>query len=83
MTDKELQKLRRPELLSLLLNLKQENETLRAELEKGKEQLSGRELLLENRMNAVFYDDAGHGLNHELSEEINRKIISVFLEEGK
>ena len=47
------------------------------------EKLGGRELLLENRMNAVFYDDAGHGLNHELADEINRKIIRVFLEEGK
>ena len=47
------------------------------------EKLGGRELLLANRMNAVFYDDAGHGLNHELSDEINRKIISVFPEDGK
>ena len=31
------------------------------------EKLGGRELLLENRRNAIFYDDAGHGLNHELS----------------
>ena len=47
------------------------------------EKIGGRELLLGNRMNAVLYDDAGHGLNHELSDEINRKIISVFLEEAK
>ena len=42
------------------------------------EKLGGREILLKNHMNAVFYDGAGHGLNHELAEEINRKIISVF-----
>ncbi len=42
------------------------------------EKLGGREILLKNHMNAVFYDGAGHGLNHELAEEINRKIISIF-----
>ena len=47
MTDKELQKLRRPELLNLLLSLEQENETLRAELEEQKNQLAGRTILLE------------------------------------
>ena len=44
------------------------------------EKLGGREILLKNHMNAVFYDGASHGLNHELAEEINRKIISVFLD---
>ena len=44
------------------------------------EKLGGREILLKNHMKAVFYDGAGHGLNHELAEEINRKIISVFLD---
>ena len=43
------------------------------------EKLGGREILLENRMQAVFYENAGHGLNHECAEEINQKIISVFL----
>ncbi len=42
------------------------------------EKLGGRDALLRNHMNAVFYDRAGHGLNHELSEEINRKIIAIF-----
>ena len=42
------------------------------------EKLGGRDVLIQNRMNAVFYDNAGHGLNHELAEEINRKIVSVF-----
>ena len=32
-------------------------------------------------MNAVFYDHAGHGLNHELAEEINGKLIDVFARE--
>ena len=44
------------------------------------EKIGGREALLRNHMNAVFYEHAGHGLNHELSGEISRKIISVFLE---
>ena len=42
------------------------------------EKIGGREVLEQNRMNAVFYEKAGHGLNHERAEEINRKMISVF-----
>jgi pimeloyl-ACP methyl ester carboxylesterase len=44
------------------------------------EKLGGRTVLENNRMNAVFYEGAGHGLNHELSGEINRKIISILQE---
>ena len=44
------------------------------------EKIGGREVLERNRMNAVFYEKAGHGLNHELADEINRKIIRVFRE---
>ena len=42
------------------------------------QKLGGKEVLLQNRMEAYFYKDAGHGLNHELSEEINRKLVSIF-----
>ena len=42
------------------------------------EKLGGRRVLEQNRMNAVFYEKAGHGLNHERADEINRKIVSVF-----
>ncbi len=42
------------------------------------QKLGGKDLLVQNHMNAVFYNHAGHGLNHELSEEINQKIISIF-----
>ena len=42
------------------------------------EKIGGRAALEQNRMNAVFYEKAGHGLNHERADEINRKIISVF-----
>ena len=44
------------------------------------EKLGGRRILEENHMNAVFYEGAGHGLNHELADEINRKMISIFRE---
>ena len=43
------------------------------------EKLGGKTRLLENHMNATFYPDAGHGLNHELSNQINEKIIEVLL----
>ena len=46
------------------------------------EKIGGREVLERNHMNAVFYEKAGHGLNHERADEINRKIISVFREES-
>ena len=46
------------------------------------QKLGGREALLENRMNVFFYPDAGHGLNHELSDEINRKIVELLGAEG-
>lgn len=29
-------------------------------------------------MKATFYPDAGHGLNHELAEDINRKMVEIF-----
>lgn len=37
--------------------------------------LGGKEALLSYHMNAIFYPDAGHGLNHELAQEINQKIL--------
>ncbi len=42
------------------------------------EKLGGKERILENRMNVTFYPDAGHGLNHELSSQINEKIVEVL-----
>ena len=41
------------------------------------QKLGGRELLIEKKMDAIFYKDAGHALNHELHDEINEKIIEL------
>lgn len=41
--------------------------------------LGGREALVAYKMNTIFYEDAGHGLNHELSGEINQKIVDILL----
>ena len=42
------------------------------------EKLGGKALLQQYRMNATFYEGAGHGLNHELADEINGKIIELL-----
>ena len=39
------------------------------------QKLGGKAALQAYHMKAVFYPDAGHGLNHELAEEINQKIL--------
>ena len=44
------------------------------------EKLGGEEALRKYRMNVTFYENAGHGLNHEIAEEINKKIVEVFEE---
>ena len=40
--------------------------------------IGGKAALLDNKMNVVFYEGAGHGLNHELADEINSKILALF-----
>ena len=42
------------------------------------EKLGGKQLMLDLNMNVTFYPDAGHGLNHELADEINQKIIEIM-----
>ena len=63
MTDKELHRLSRKDLLEMLLAQTQENEKLKEELRRAQRQLSDRRLLQENagsmaeaamRLNAVF-----------------------------
>ena len=63
MTDRELKKLNRADLLELLLRERRENERLRSELDKANQKLSDRAILLENagsiseaalRLNGIF-----------------------------
>lgn len=39
------------------------------------EKLGGARALESEKMHVKFYDDAGHGINHEIAEEINKEII--------
>lgn len=48
MTERELRKLSRLDLLELLVQQVEENERLRAELKQAQEQLESRELMIEN-----------------------------------
>ena len=41
--------------------------------------LGGKDALLKNKMNAKFFPEAGHGINHEIANEINRILIEYFL----
>ena len=40
--------------------------------------LGGKELLLRYKMNAKFFPAVGHGINHEISEIINRLMIEYL-----
>ena len=40
--------------------------------------LGGKALLLRYKMNAKFFPDVGHGINHEVSDEVNRIMIEYF-----
>ena len=42
------------------------------------EKIGGAQILKDYRMKATFYPDAGHGLNHELADEINQKIVKIL-----
>jgi len=43
--------------------------------------LGGKSALFQYKMNVRFFPDAGHGINHEISEEINRILPEYFLNE--
>lgn len=47
-------------------------------LEDPFEKLGGATAIQENRMHVTFYENAGHGLNHERSGEINAKMVEIF-----
>ena len=40
--------------------------------------LDGKEELLKYNMNIRFFPDVGHGINHEIADEVNRIIIDYF-----
>ncbi len=42
------------------------------------QKMGGEKALVHYQMKASFYPDAGHGLNHELADEINRKMVEIF-----
>lgn len=42
------------------------------------QKMGGKKALLEHHMKAHFYANAGHGLNHEKADEINKMIISII-----
>jgi len=41
--------------------------------------LGGKDVLIKNRMNAKFFPGVGHGINHEIANEINRIMIEYLL----
>ena len=47
-------------------------------LEDPFEKLGGADALRNHNMKTTFYEKAGHGLNHELADEINNKIVEIF-----
>lgn len=47
-------------------------------LEDPFEKLGGADAIRENHMCVTFYENAGHGLNHEKADEINRKMVEIF-----
>ncbi|MCL2702769.1 MAG: alpha/beta hydrolase [Defluviitaleaceae bacterium] len=40
--------------------------------------MGGKDVLLKYKMNVRFFQNVGHGINHEISEEINRLIIEYL-----
>lgn len=47
-------------------------------LEDPFEKLGGATAIQENHMRATFYENAGHGLNHERANAINAKMVEIF-----
>jgi len=42
------------------------------------QKIGGKDALIEMKMNVKFYDGVGHGINHEISAEINEAIIEII-----
>lgn len=47
-------------------------------LEDPFEKLGGAAAIQVNHMCATFYENTGHGLNHERADEINKKMVEIF-----
>ena len=41
--------------------------------------LGGKELLIRYKMNAHFFPDVGHGINHEIADKINQTLIKMIV----
>jgi pimeloyl-ACP methyl ester carboxylesterase len=39
----------------------------------------GRKALIENKMDTKYFPNVGHGINHEIADEINEVIVEFFL----
>lgn len=81
MTAKELKKLRRSDLLEMLLELRKENEKLKKELLYSQQQLENREIAIANagslaeaalRLNQVF--EAAQAACEQYTENIHRRM---------
>ena len=42
------------------------------------EKIGGAQILKDYRMKVTFYPNAGHGLNHEMADTINHKIVEIL-----
>lgn len=80
MTDKELRKLNRAELLEMLIEQIEENEKLRSQLDEAYQKLSDRNIIIENsgsiaeaalRLNGIF--EAAEKAAEQYLENIKRK----------
>ena len=47
------------------------------------EKLGGMQALINENMHVKFYDDVGHGINHEIADAINKEIIEWCLSPSK
>lgn len=64
------------------VNIIREKVEFLAGLEDPFEKLGGAGVLRKNHMKVTFYENAGHGLNHERADEINAKIVEILAEKG-
>lgn len=83
MTDKELQKLRRTELLEILISLSEENEALKKQVEQQKKQLDDRTIQLQEAGSIADASLKVSGVFKAAQEAANRYLENVqFLSEN-